>query len=577
MARASAKCVRHGIARADKLGFGASGCRKAAWTQRQFPLLCDTLEEAEVSQPKVQPRLRALLKVLWLGMLAECVLFPRPISCAAAHEPPPAEPAALPAQQQGSDLRAQAPAAEAKTYPLPPAVTTSHVIELPGRSLHFKTIAGPVRLNDPQSGMPQADVAATAFLLEDTDPAKRPVTFAITGGPGSASAWLDLGGIGPWRLPFNRATLSPSASPVTIDNADTWLDFTDLIFVDPPGTGYSRILTKDNDARRHFFSVTGDIEALAVTIRKWLAANKRLDSPKFVVGESYGGFRAPKLARRLQDAEGIGVTGLVLVSPVLDFSWWSEGVANLLVCAARLPSQAAAARGLTGQNARTSLADVETYAAGAYITDLLRGERDPQALARVAEKVASFTGLDTALVRKLGGRVDPATFAREKNRASAKVTSLYDALVSGFDPAPHAAVSDFPDPVLDAFKTPLASAMADISGNRLGWFVEARYEILSESVYHAWDWGSGRDRPEALSDLKHGMALDPSLRVLVAHGVTDQVTPYFASKLLIDQVPVMGSEDRLRLKVYGGGHMLYLDDKSRAELREDARKLIEGK
>jgi carboxypeptidase C (cathepsin A) len=220
---------------------------------------------------------------------------------------------------------------------------------------------------------------------------------------------------------------------------------------------------------------------------------------------------------------------------------------------------------------------VETYAAGAYITDLLRGERDPQALARVAEKVASFTGLDTALVRKLGGRVDPATFAREKNRASAKVTSIYDSLISGFDPAPHAAVSDFPDPVLDAFKAPLASAMADISGNRLGWFVEARYEILSENVYRAWDWGTGRDRPEALSDLKNAMALDPSLRVLVAHGVTDQVTPYFASKLLIDQVPPMGSQDHLRLKVYGGGHMLYLDDKSRAELREDARRVIESK
>ncbi|HUZ91459.1 MAG TPA: peptidase S10, partial [Methylocella sp.] len=390
-------------------------------------------------------------------------------------------------------------------------------------------------------------------------------------------AWLDLGSLGPWRLPFDHASLAPSTPPVTVDNADTWLDFTDLVFIDPPGTGYSRILAKGDDTRRYFYSVKGDIEALAVTIRKWLTANKRLASPKFIVGESYGGFRAPKLARRLQDEEGIGVEGLVLISPVLDFGWF-EGANNPLTFVTRLPSQTAAAKGLAGQDGRAALGEVEAYAAGPYLTDLLRGERDPQALSRMADKVAGFTGLDPALVRKLGGRVDVATFAREMERAGGKITSIYDARVSGFDPFPHGALSDYSDPILDAIKTPLASAMADLTGNRLGWPVDARYEILNENVSHAWDWGhNGRGQAEALSDLKRAMALDPSLRVLVAHGVTDQVTPYFATKLLIDQVPPMGNPDRLRLKVYGGGHMLYLDDKSRAGLREDARKLIQGK
>ncbi|HUI21114.1 MAG TPA: peptidase S10, partial [Methylocella sp.] len=358
--------------------------------------------------------------------------------------------------------------------------------------------------------------------------------------------------------------------------ADTWLDFTDLVFIDPPGTGYSRILAKGDEARRHFYSVNGDIEALAATIRKWLTANKRLDSPKFIVGESYGGFRGPKLTRRLQDEEGVGIEGLVLISPVLDFGWF-EGANNPLTFATRLPSQTAAARGLAGPDSRASLGDVEAYAAGSYLVDLLRGERDPQALARMSEKAAGFTGLDPALVRKLGGRIDSATFARERGRASEKVSSLYDARVSGFDPFPHSAESEYSDPILDAAKTPLASAMADLTNTRLGWPVDSRYEILNESVNHAWDWGSGRGRSEALSDLKRAMALDPSLRVLVVHGVTDQVTPYFASKLLLDQIPPMGNADRLRLKVYGGGHMLYLEDKSRADLREDARKLIEGK
>jgi carboxypeptidase C (cathepsin A) len=499
-------------------------------------------------------------------------------SPAAALESPAAEtamgPAAKAGQQNVDAEHAQAPMAVAPDA-LPAAATTSHMIELPGRSLRFKAIAGPIRLSDAESLTPNADIATTAFILEGVEPAKRPVTFAINGGPGAASAWLDLGAMGPWRLPLDRASPSPSAPPVTIDNADTWLDFTDLVFIDPPGTGYSRILAKGDATRRHFYSVNGDIEALAVTIRKWLTANKRLDSHKFIVGESYGGFRAPKLARRLQEEEGIGIEGLVLISPVLDFGWF-EGANNPLTFATRLPSQTAVARGLAGPEGRAALSDVEAYAAGPYLADLLRGERDSQALSRIAEKVASFTGLDPALVRKLGGRIDMATFAREKDRASAKVTSPYDARAGGFDPSPHAAASDYSDPLLDAIKTPLASAMADLAGNRLGWMVEARYEILNENVAHAWDWGTGRDRAEALSDLKRAMALDPSLRVLVAHGLTDQVTPYFASKVLIDQVPPMGDPDRLRLKVYGGGHMLYLDGKSRAGLREDARKLIVG-
>ncbi|MGH6835831.1 MAG: S10 family peptidase [Methylocella sp.] len=499
-------------------------------------------------------------------------------SPAAALEPPAAEPATGPAAKAGQQNvdagHAQVPPAVAANS-LPAAATTSHTIELPGRSLRFKAIAGPIRLSDAESLAPKADIATTAFILEGTDSVKRPVTFAINGGPGAASAWLNLGAMGPWRLPLDRASPSPSAPPVMIDNADTWLDFTDLVFIDPPGTGYSRILATGDETRHHFYAVKGDIEALAVTIRKWLAANKRLDSPKFIVGESYGGFRAPKLARRLQDKEGIGVSGLVLISPVLDFGWF-EGTNNPLPFATRLPSQTAVARGLAGPEGRAALADVEAYAVGPYLADLLRGERDSQALSRIAEKVAGFTGLDPALVRKLGGRIDMATFAREKDRASGKVSSPYDARASGFDPSPHAAVSDYSDPVLDAIKTPLASVMADLTGNRLGWTVEARYEILDESVNRVWDWGGGRDQVEALSDLKRAMALDPSLRVLVAHGLTDQLTPYFASKLLIDQVPPMGNPDRLRLKVYGGGHMLYLDGKSRASLREDARNLIAG-
>ena len=518
----------------------------------------------------------AIWRAILCSLLLLCVVSLLSPSAAAETGSAPAQASAKSTPQVSNEAGGRAKEPDEAKNPLPTPVASLQQIKLLGRSLHFKALASAIRLSDAETLSPKADIATLAFLLEGPDAAKRPITIAINGGPGAASGWLNIGGIGPWRLPFDRQPPEPSAPPILVDNAESWLDFTDLVFIDPPGTGYSRILAQGGDTRHQFYSVRGDIELLAVTIRKWLTANKRLTSPIFIVGESYGGFRAPKLARQLQNEEGIGVAGLILISPVLDFGWF-EGPHNPLTYMTRLPSQTAAARGLDGPEGRAGVADAEAYAAGPYLADLLRGERDPEALARISEKVAGFTGLDPAFVRKLGGRIDMASFARDRTRAESRVSSFYDALVTGFDPFPHAAVSNYADPILDAVKTPFASAMADLTTNRLGWPVEARYEILNESINHAWDWGSGRGPAEALTDLDRVMALDPALRVLVAHGLTDQVTPYFASKLLLDQIPVMGSPERLQLKVYGGGHMVYMQDNSRAALREDARKLIEGR
>jgi carboxypeptidase C (cathepsin A) len=235
----------------------------------------------------------------------------------------------------------------------------------------------------------------------------------------------------------------------------------------------------------------------------------------------------------------------------------------------------AAARGLHGVNERPDLADVEAYARGPFIVDLLRGERDKDAQARIVDKVASFTGLDRAIVQRFGGRIDPSIFAHERARATGQISSRYDSLAMGADPDPHASFAHTDDPVLDGYKTPLASTMADLTANRLGWPIEARYEILNENVNRQWDW-SGRKDAEALGDLKRILALDPNLDVLIVHGLTDEVTPYFTSQLLIDQIAPMGDPNRLRLVVYGGGHMVYAKDPSRAALHDEARKLILG-
>jgi carboxypeptidase C (cathepsin A) len=219
------------------------------------------------------------------------------------------------------------------------------------------------------------------------------------------------------------------------------------VFVDPPGTGYSKIMSDSEDLRKRLFSVQGDADALAVVLRKWLTTHRRLASPKYLVGESYGSFRAVKLVRALRERESVGVTGLILISPVLDFSWLD--VRNLLSYSAYLPSFAAVTRGARD---RATLADVEEYAGGAYLTDLLKGVRDADALSRLSAKVAQFTGLNGKTASQLGGRVHVKTFSRERARDKQRVLSAYDGEVVGFDPAPFSQDSDWADPVLEALR-----------------------------------------------------------------------------------------------------------------------------
>ncbi len=474
---------------------------------------------------------------------------------------------------QRPDLAATVP-----PNPLPAPVTTDHTINLPGRTLHFKATAGSIRLSDAESGKPIADIAYTAYKLEGADTARRPLTIAINGGPGASSAWLDLGAIGPWRLPVDTHDISPSMATQVVDNADTWLDFTDLLFVDPLGTGYSRTVGKDNDdAEKHFYSVDGDIDGLATVARKWLVANGRLASPKFIVGESYGGFRAPKLARRLESKDGIAIDGIVMISPVLDFAWFRSD-SNPAIYAGHLPSLVAAAKGLSGNDARDKLRAVESYASGPYLVDLFKGVRDEAAIRRMSLTIASFTGMDQKFIARLGGRVDAGTLTREKGRDAGKIASSYDTSVTGFDPNPYDETSRYDDPVLDALRAPFSTAMANVTADKLGWPINARYEILNMSVNGRWDWSAGHhgEKAEAMGDLSELLALDKHFHAIVMHGVTDQVTPYFTSKLLIDQIPPYGDPGRLKLAVYGGGHMAYLDGDSRAAMREDARRLVTG-
>jgi carboxypeptidase C (cathepsin A) len=494
----------------------------------------------------------------------------------AAHGQEPTKDApAVAAQKSGkaaSRGEGNAPPAQAvsEAHKLPPDSTTKHTLDLAGRSLAFTATAGSIRLFN-EKGEPQADIAYTSYRLDGTDHATRPVTFLFNGGPGAASAYLQLGNNGPWRLPIDAVT--PSAAPDVKPNLETWLDFTDLVYIDPVGTGYSRFVATGEDARKHFFSVNGDVEEIAVVIRRWLEKNDRLLSPKYIAGESYGGIRGPKIVRNLQREQGIGVRGLILMSPALDFREYSGS--SILQYVASLPSFAAVARQTKGAVTRADLADVEQYAAGAFLSDLVKGQADVEATNRVADKVASLTGIDQAISRRLAGRFDVSEFRREFDRRNGRVAGRYDGSVMGTDPFPESSFSHFDDQSGDALTAPLTSAAVDLFARKLNWRPDGAYELLNGAVSHAWDFGRGMQPAESITDLRQILALDPKLKVLVAQGLFDLATPYFGTKILLDQLPAFASPERVKFVVYPGGHMFYSRDDARKALRGEVEKLMQ--
>jgi carboxypeptidase C (cathepsin A) len=457
---------------------------------------------------------------------------------------------------------------------LPTEVVTTHTISLGGRKMNFTARAGAIDLRDVHSGALQAAVAFISYERADSNPETRPVAFVFNGGPGSSSAWLSLGALSPWRLRL-ADPLSPSDPALVMENAESWLAFADLVFIDPPGTGYSKIIGDSEELRKRFYSVQGDVDALAIVVWDWLTTHHRLASPKYLVGESYGGLRVVKLLQALREHESVGVAGLVLVSPVLDFKWLN-GARDPLSFATLLPSYAAIAR---SPKDGAALVDAEDYASGEYVRDFLKGVNDAEAMSRLSENVARFSGLDREVTARFGGRVDAKTFARERLRSSKKVLSLYDGDIAGYDPSPFARDNEWADPALDSLRPVFSSAMVRITAEKLQWPIgDARYKIINDRVAQDWDYGrGGRLSVEAMSELRDALALDTRLKVVVAHGMADLVTPYFVTKLLLSQIPAFGDQARVQLLLLPGGHMTYLNDESRRTLRDAVRVQIEGK
>jgi carboxypeptidase C (cathepsin A) len=461
-------------------------------------------------------------------------------------------------------------ATSGETRRLPEDSTTKQTIVVNERTLAFTATAGSLRLLNASSGEPQADIAYTAYQLDGADPRHRPVTFFFNGGPGASSAYLQLGCAGPWRLSIEGESAIPSASPDLKPNVDTWLDFTDLVFVDPVDTGYSRFVSTDEEVRKRFFSVDGDVDALAVTIRRYLEKTDRLLSPKFIVGESYGGIRGPKIVSELQNRQGIGINGLILISPALDFR--DFGGSNLMQYVISLPSMAAIAREAKHPVTRADMADVEAYARGDFLVDLVKGEADSEATTRLADSVSALTGIDQAIARRLAGRLDISVFRREFDRRDGKVAGRYDGSVLGFDPNPNSNSAPGDDPSGDTLVAPLTTAAIELSTHTLNWHPDGPYRLLNRSI--SWDYGRGLNQVQSISELRQILALDPKLKLLIGHGLFDLATPYFGTKIRLDQLPAFGSPDRVKLVVYPGGHMFYSREASRQAFRSEAEALM---
>jgi carboxypeptidase C (cathepsin A) len=457
--------------------------------------------------------------------------------------------------------------------PFPADASVKQTTTVAGKTLNYTATVGHLPVRD-ADGKVIAEVVFTAYTLDGVHSPDRPVTFAFNGGPGAASVYLNLGAIGPKRIQFGAAGDSASEPARLSDNPGTWLDFTDLVFIDPVGTGFSRSLVSKEETKKDFYAVKPDIEYLSRVVYDWLLKNGRMASPKYVVGESYGGFRGPRITHYLQTQLGVGVTGVVLVSPYLDAGVdGSEGeTISPYPYVVTLPSMAAAHYEREGKALTPAMMqEVENYARGEFAVDLLKGRSDKAALDSLVQHVTEYTGLDPQTVRRQGGRIESFAFLRQLYRDQGKIGSWYDSNVTAYDPFPWSPDRRSGDPILDSIIAPTTSAMVDFVTRTVGWKVDARYNALSGEVNQEWE--NGISNIQSVTDLRQALALDPHLKVLIAHGWDDLSCPYFASKLIVDQMPAMGEPGRISVHVYPGGHMFYSRPDSQAAFRHDVMAL----
>ena len=486
----------------------------------------------------------------------------------------PAVPAATPPQA----------AAGTEAPPEPKAVRTQGEVRIGGEAIRYTATVGWLILKD-DAGKPIARFGYTAYTRNGVkDLARRPVTFAYNGGPGSSSIWLHLGILGPRRVIVNDPGFTAPPPAERVNNEFSVLDVTDLVMVDPVGTGFSKPL---GDAKgEDFWGVDQDAKSVGAFIKRWVTENGRWASPKYLLGESYGGMRSAVLADHLQSVHGMNLNGVVLVSPFLDANAGVDGVGTDLPHALFLPTLAATAwyHGLLAEKPASFeafMADVEGFAYAEYLPALQQGfVIAPDRKRAVAAKLAAYTGTGADYWEKADLRVTHPQFLQELQRGRRVVTGRIDSRFVGPSPNPLAEQMDY-DPFFPAVGPAYTAAFQDYLRGELKFDGAEDYRVSAFDI--KWDWQHKQPgsplaeaaAPNSVPDLARAMTMNPGLHVLVQQGWYDVATPWLATKHDLAHLDIAAdARQRIHVSHYDAGHMMYLHAPSMQKYRDDLARFI---
>ena len=481
----------------------------------------------------------------------------------------------------------------AKPVPADQIVVTKHETTIGGRKLSYTVTTGTMILKEEsvkkgeQDGesegeKPKASVFFIAYTLDGVaDPSTRPVTFSFNGGPGSSSVWLHLGVLGPRRVDMGERGDLPAPPYRMLPNEHSLLDVSDLVFIDPVSTGYSRAVT--GEKAKDFHTFKKDIESVGDFIRLWTTRYRRWLSPKFLIGESYGTTRAAGLSGYLQERHGMFLNGLMLVSSVLEFQTLEFLPNNDLPCALYVPAYAATAwyhKKLAPElqkDLKATLREAEAFAMGPYFNALNRGALPAEERRAIAAQFARLTGVSADFVERCNLRVEIMRFCKELLRDQRRTVGRLDSRFTGIDrDAAGSTIEN--DPSFTNVIGPYTATFYDYVRSDLGFESDIPYEIISLKTNEAWRYAEHENRyVDVAETLRKSISLNPHLKVFVASGYFDLATPYFATEYTFGR---LGLEEELRGNVsiayYEGGHMMYVHVPSLAKMKKDLGGFIAG-
>ncbi len=486
----------------------------------------------------------------------------------------------------GRGASAQAPATPAAPVADKPLVeekpiVTKHEIHANGKTLSYTATTGMMPIKNAQ-GEIDANLFYVYYALDGTTNAsKRPLTVAFNGGPGSASVWLHMGCIGPKRVKMMDDGALPAAPYQLVDNDNTWLDQTDLVFVDPVGTGYSRALNRT--LQQKFNGLQGDVESVGEFIRLFLTRNERWASPLFLAGESYGTTRASALSGYLVE-QGVAFNGVILLSSVLNFETLEFAHGNDLPYMLYLPSYTATAfyhKKLAPElqkNLEATLKEAEKLAIGPYNEALAKGTQLSDAdYKAIVAKLARLTGVDPKYVDQSDLRMELMHYLRELLRDQKMMAGRLDSRLTGPAPLNTGEAAEF-DPSMSAIRPPYTAMFNQYVHSELGYKTDAVYYVLGGGILR-WDYGQqNENRYVNVSDaLRSAFAKNPHMKVFVGCGYYDMATPYFAAEYTFNHMELHPSvRKNVVFQYYNAGHMFYIDVPSHKKLKGDITQFIQS-